>query len=226
MVQDQAFAELFGRVKEGDSEAMSELVRLYEPEVRLAVRMMLTNAALRSQFDSADVSQSVLLRFCLKAREGKFELATPQQLVALLKKIAYNRFLNRLEYAEAQERDFRRVEGHDQRLGELFGRNAGPCTIAGWRDEHEQICRRFTDEEQELAERWAAGEAWNEIAGPERTNQDRLRHKLSAAFSRVAGQLSQLRSEPVSADYLKAVFQWAVEQLETEKESEHESTSD
>ncbi len=210
---DEAFSDLLIKVRAGDAAALSDLVRHYEPEVRLAVRALLGGGGLRRHFDSLDVVQAVLVKFCTHAAAGRFDLQSPAQLLALLNRMAYNSFLDRVRHEGAQERDYRRAEAGDVLEGVRVA-SPGPGSIAGWRDEHREIRRRLTDAERLLAARWARGESWVEVGGPGRAEQDRARHRFEAAFERVAGQLTRLRGEEVRPDYLKAVYRWVEEQGE------------
>ena len=76
------FAEFLRRIRCGDPEAAQELVRRYESTIRLAVRTRLTDPALERQLDSADICQSVLASFFVRAAAGQYDLADPGQLVA------------------------------------------------------------------------------------------------------------------------------------------------
>jgi hypothetical protein len=78
------FNELLQRVRDGDAVAADELVRNYESAIRVAVRIRLSDPALRQQFDSMDVCQSVLKSFFLRTAAGQYDLRDPAQLVALL----------------------------------------------------------------------------------------------------------------------------------------------
>ena len=82
MPQDDGFVELIRRVRAGDEQASAELVRLYEPAIRVAVRARLTDPRLRRLLDSTDVCQSVLGNFFGRAASGQFEIKDPKQLVA------------------------------------------------------------------------------------------------------------------------------------------------
>ena len=54
-LEQAEFDELLSRVRRGDQLAASELVRLYEPEIRREVRLRLTSAAMRRTLDSLDI---------------------------------------------------------------------------------------------------------------------------------------------------------------------------
>ena len=84
MVDAPNFDELIRRVRAGDEEAATVLVRRYEPAIRRAVRFRLTDARLGTLLDSMDVCQSVLASFFIRAASGPYELETPGQLRRLL----------------------------------------------------------------------------------------------------------------------------------------------
>ena len=62
----ETFIELLRRVRLGEPDAAYELVRQYEMDIRIAVRARLSDPALRQQFDSMDICQSVLASFFLR----------------------------------------------------------------------------------------------------------------------------------------------------------------
>jgi RNA polymerase sigma-70 factor (ECF subfamily) len=74
MAEESAFGDLIRRVRAGDADASSELVRRFEPAIRIAVRARLTDPSLRRLSDSMDICQSVLASFFLRAAAGQFEL--------------------------------------------------------------------------------------------------------------------------------------------------------
>jgi hypothetical protein len=65
-----SFAELLRRVRSGDQEAATALVRQFEPEIRRVVRLRLTDPRMRRVIDSADICQSVLANFFVRAAAG------------------------------------------------------------------------------------------------------------------------------------------------------------
>ena len=94
MADDVPFSDLVRRVRAGDGAAAAELVRRYEPALRVAVRVRLTDPALRRVLDSMDVCQSVLANFFVRAVAGQFDLDRPEQLLALLAAMARNKVTN------------------------------------------------------------------------------------------------------------------------------------
>src|SRR5258708_26892090 len=109
MADDRSFREFIGRVRRGDEQAATELVRRYEPAIRRAVRFRLTDVHLRRTCDSMDVCQSVLLSFFVRAASGQYDLDTPEQLLRLLTTMARNKLLNHARHEHATRRDNRLV---------------------------------------------------------------------------------------------------------------------
>src|SRR5436305_8371028 len=104
---DNPFADYLRRIRAGDAEAAAELVRRYEPVIRTEVRVRLFDRALRRRFDSLDVCQSVLASFFLRAAAGEYDLDTPEQLVGLLKKMAFHKLANQVRRHRGAGRDQR-----------------------------------------------------------------------------------------------------------------------
>jgi RNA polymerase sigma-70 factor (ECF subfamily) len=96
-------------VRAGDADAA--VVRRYEPEIRRAVRLRLTDPSLRRVLDSMDVCQSVLASFFVRAAAGQFDLEEPSQLLRLLVVMARNKLRDQVSYHRAARRDQRRLEG-------------------------------------------------------------------------------------------------------------------
>src|SRR5947209_15971796 len=96
-----SFHDLIGRVRSGDQDAATVLVRQYEATVRRVIRFRLTDARLRSAFDSTDICQSVLASFFVRAAAGQFDLSRPEHLVKLLATMARNKLAGRARREQA-----------------------------------------------------------------------------------------------------------------------------
>src|SRR6186997_2479428 len=79
---DDEFRLLLARVRDGDDAAAAELVGRYERAVLRSVRSRLSQS-MRGALDSMDVMQSVHRSLLTGLKIGRFELASPQQLVGL-----------------------------------------------------------------------------------------------------------------------------------------------
>jgi RNA polymerase sigma-70 factor (ECF subfamily) len=76
------FVALLDLARGGDQDSLSELARKYEPEVRIVARVLL-GPALRPYLDSLDLVQSVHKSLLLGLRQAKYQVSSPEQLVAL-----------------------------------------------------------------------------------------------------------------------------------------------
>src|SRR5206468_1068972 len=110
MSDANAFEGFLRRVRGGDAEAAAELVRRYEPAIRLEARYRLRDARLRRVFDTLDVCQLVLASFFTRAALGQYDLKEPQDLVKLLVVMAHNKAVALARGQRRQRRDARRVE--------------------------------------------------------------------------------------------------------------------
>src|SRR5262245_33561796 len=108
MAEDASFRDLIRKVRAGDAQATTELVRRYEPTIRRVIRARLTDSRLRRLLDSMDIGQSVLASFFVRATAGQYELDTPQQLLQLLATMSRNKLIRAAEKQKAARRDYRR----------------------------------------------------------------------------------------------------------------------
>jgi RNA polymerase sigma-70 factor (ECF subfamily) len=106
MPDDNAFPDLMARVRRGDARASDDLFRQFEAQVRLEVQMRLRDPRLRRRVDEADVCQSVMRSFFVRARLGEYDVANPNELMRLLAGMARNK-------VAAQARRRGRQLGHD-----------------------------------------------------------------------------------------------------------------
>jgi RNA polymerase sigma-70 factor (ECF subfamily) len=175
------FGLLVGRVRLGDVEALAELTRRYEPEVRLAARVLL-GRALRSHLDSTDLVQSVHHTLLLGIRQNKFELSSPQQLLGLAvtmvrRKVARHwRRLQRQQTFDPQEGETR---GPSDLLTCLSSSEADPAEEAQYHDAVEHVCRHLDEKDRRLVELRLQGFSTAEAARQLGEDADVLRVRLS-----------------------------------------------
>jgi RNA polymerase sigma factor (sigma-70 family) len=189
MSDDEAFRDLLRRVRTGDEQAAYELVRQYEPAIRVAVRVRLSDRSLRRVLDSMDICQSVFLNFFVRAASGQFELDAPDHLLRLLVTMARNKLTNLALKQQAARRDQRRVQkgGLDQQ--ELIARGPSVSAVVANRELLREFRMRLSDGEQKLADLRALGRSWPEIAAELGEDADTLRMRLTRAIDRVVGEL-------------------------------------
>src|SRR5260370_24783284 len=107
-MDETSFFTFMKRVRAGDEQAATELVRLYEPEIRREVRLRLRDSRLRRDFDSVDICQSVLASFFVRPALGQYELEKPEELIRLLVTMTRNKLVGQVRKQQTQGRDLRR----------------------------------------------------------------------------------------------------------------------
>jgi RNA polymerase sigma-70 factor (ECF subfamily) len=191
MAEDLSFGELIRRVRARDEQAAAELVRRYEPAIRVAVRVRLNDPALRRVLDSMDICQSVLANFFVRAALGQFELDRPDQLLRLLVTMARNKLTNHALHQRAARRDHRRLEKGCPDAGELVAPGPSPSQELANREFLQAVHRRLSEDERQIADRRALGRSWAEIAAEVGGNPDALRIRFTRAINRVASALER-----------------------------------
>ncbi|GIW80121.1 MAG: hypothetical protein KatS3mg105_1928 [Gemmatales bacterium] len=169
---------LLQRIRSGDESALDELVREYEPRVRLAARTLL-GPAMRSQLDSIDIAQSVHRTLLSGMKNAEFTFQTPEQLMALLltmvrRKVARQwRRMQRQTSADAAE------DSRSQLLDLLEANLPDPAQAAQLHDAIDQALAGLSEVDRTLLEMRLQGYRTSEVA--ERLGMDArvLRARLS-----------------------------------------------
>ena len=190
MAEGDRFQRLMNLVRSGDELAAEELVRVYEPHIRRVIRVRMDDPSLKKVVDSMDICQSVLASFFVRAAMGQYEIGTPAQLVQLLAAMARNKLYDWQRKQHAARRDVRREESLDDGETEsVFASGASPSSAAAAKELLQRVHELLPDSERRLAEQWAAGASWAEIAAQEGKSPDALRMQLRRSLNRVADQL-------------------------------------
>jgi RNA polymerase sigma-70 factor (ECF subfamily) len=195
MAGDSTFDGLIDRVRAGDQDAAAELVKLYEPEIRRAVRYRLADARLGTLLESMDICQSVLKSFFVRAAAGQYELKTPQQLLALLATMARNKLHSQARRHQTLSRDRRRAAPGGLDEEGLVDPGHSPSGEVDARDLLNEVRRRLTPDEQRLMDLRNQGHEWAAIAEQVGGSADSARVRLRRALDRIAEQLG-LDDEP------------------------------
>jgi RNA polymerase sigma-70 factor (ECF subfamily) len=186
---EPTFAELIGQIRQGNAAAATDLVRLYEPEIRRAIRIRLTDDRIRRVIDSMDICQSVMANFFARVSQGQFDIQEPPQLLRLLVTMARNRLLDHVRHEQAERRDRRRMMAGDSALARMTAAVDSPSQIVAGRELIDEMRRRFTAEERYLAEQRASGRDWSDLASELGKQPDALRKQLARAVDRVMDEL-------------------------------------
>lgn len=185
------YAEFVRRIREGDEHAAEELVRRYEPEIRLEVRgwLRLRNPSLRRVFDSMDICQSVLASFFTRAAFGEFDLQEPSQVIRLLVGMARKKVAEQARYHQRQRRDVRRVGEGDVQQGAAAATDETPSRLVSGRELLQKFRERLLEEERRIADLRARGSDWASVAAELGGTPDARRKQLARAVARVEQEL-------------------------------------
>src|SRR5262249_33420196 len=97
------FALLLQRARGGDAHALEELAQKYEPEVRIVARVLL-GPALRPYLDSVDLVQSVHKSLMVGLRNDRFDISSPDKLVALALTLVRRKVARHWRHLQRQKR--------------------------------------------------------------------------------------------------------------------------
>ena len=131
---------------------MAELVRLYEPEVRIVARVRLGHA-LRPYLDTIDLVQSVHRSLMVGLRDARFDIASPEKLVAVALTIVRRKAARHWRRVRRQERQSRMALGTSGLSGlfsSLCSSEPDPAVNAARHGQIERIFRRLKEPEQDL----------------------------------------------------------------------------
>jgi RNA polymerase sigma-70 factor (ECF subfamily) len=189
VAEDVPFQELIARVRAGDDAAAREVVRRYEPAIRRTVRIRLADPRLRRFLDSMDICQSVFGSFFVRVALGQYDLEDPQQLLRLLLNMSRKKLIDHERRERAARRDFRRVEASGEAARDLPATDDSPSQQAALGELLQEMRKRLSPEERDLAEQRAQGREWAQIAAERGSSPEALRKQLNRAVERAAGEL-------------------------------------
>jgi RNA polymerase sigma factor (sigma-70 family) len=185
------FTQLMARVQSGDPDAAAELIRHYEPDIRLEVRvrMRVQDGRMKRLLDSMDITQSVLGSFFAGVAAGRLAPEHPQQLLGLLVAMTRNKLLTQVRDQRRQRRDLRRVQSLDAAVHDVHDGEETPSQVVAGQELLGEFRKRLSEEERRLAERRSAGTPWAQIAAELGGTAEGRRKQLERAFFRVAEEL-------------------------------------
>jgi RNA polymerase sigma-70 factor (ECF subfamily) len=110
MSADRSFAEIMGRLRDGDRDAAAEVFHRFAHRLIALARSRLDNL-LCQKFDPEDVLQSVYQSFFLRHAQGQYAFDSWDGLWALLTLITVRKCSRRREHFHAARRDVQREAG-------------------------------------------------------------------------------------------------------------------
>lgn len=178
MATPDEFGELVGLARAGNADAVAELVRRYEPEVRLVARLRL-GAALRPYLDSVDLVQSVHKSLIRGLQNERFAITRPEQLVALALTMVRRKAAKAWRKLQRQQRPQDGGGSLPDALVNLATPHEDPADEVAFRDAVERLCRDLDPLDKQLLEKNLQGFRTAEIARELGVNGDVLRVRLS-----------------------------------------------
>jgi RNA polymerase sigma-70 factor (ECF subfamily) len=190
-LQADEYTDFIRRVRAGDERAAEDLVRRYEAEIRLEVRvwLRLRDSRLRRVFDSMDICQSVLASFFVRAAVGDFDLDEPRQLIALLVGMARHKLSEHVKHHQRQQRDVRRTAGVEAEELGVSATEETPSQVVAHQELLQKFREQLTEEERRVADLRAAGHDWAAVAQQLGGTPDSRRKQLTRAIDRVGAGL-------------------------------------
>jgi RNA polymerase sigma-70 factor (ECF subfamily) len=191
------FADLLARARQADPEATAQLVRQYESKIRLVARVLL-GPALRPYLDSVDLVQSVHRSLMLGMRNDKFDLANPEQLVALALTMVRRKVARQWRRSQRQQR--LQTGSSDsgnlpQVLASLSSPEPDPARAAQSNDALQRLCNNLDATERRIMDLRFQGYSTAEIAADLGLNPIALRVRMTRLRQR-------LRADGVLDDWL------------------------
>jgi RNA polymerase sigma factor (sigma-70 family) len=187
-----SFPNLIAAARGGDAAAIAEIVRLYEPEVRIVARLRL-GRALQPYVDSMDLVQSVHRSLIRGLQADQHDLQDSKQLIALALTMVRRKAARVWRKLRRQQRQ---DGAGDAPLGELIAalsqsgeRPSDPAELA---DTIERLNRELDSTEQKLLEFHLLEYRTVEIARILNQNPDVLRVRLSRLRQKLRGRMSNV----------------------------------
>jgi RNA polymerase sigma-70 factor (ECF subfamily) len=188
MNPESPFTELIERVRSGDEQAASELVKQFEPVVRRELRFRLRDNRARFELDSMDISQSVLGNFFVRVAARQYDLKEQGDLVKLLVTMTRNKVAENLRAQHRQRRDSRRTVRGVENMA-LASPQPTPSRVLAGREILHQVRQNLSGEELQLVElRWQ-GLSWEEIADSLGGTADARRKQMARALDEIIHKL-------------------------------------
>lgn len=175
------FATMLASAREGDSTALTELVRQYESEIRTVARVHL-GLALRPHLDSMDLVQSVHESMFKALQAGKFELHAPNDLVALAVTMVRRKAAQHWRRTQRRQRtslDSDSTRDVPEVVVALTSTDSDPARTAEYEEALRRLWQDLSETERQVIELRLAGYRTAEVARRLGLDGDVLRAQLS-----------------------------------------------
>lgn len=188
----EEFRELLSQARAGDAAALQRLIEKYEPEIHLVARVQL-GPALRPHLDSLDLVQSVHKSLMIGLRAQKFDVQTPDHLIALALTMVRRKLARQWRHLRRQQR-LSRIPGENlanpfpELLAGLASQESDPAAAAERAEELEKLWAVLEPTERQWIELRLLGHATADIARMLSLDADVLRVRMSRLRQRLRAQ--------------------------------------
>lgn len=187
MSEASEFQALMERANNGDTDAISDLIRRYEPEIRIVARARL-GKQLRPYLDSIDVAQSVHRSLLAGLRRDQFDIASPEKLVGLAVVMVRRKIARHWRKLKRQQRDSHTGQDSDTRQKEPTVPDlAADATDAA--DQMDHLMAGVSDTDRQLVELRLEGHSTAEAARKLGLDPDVVRVRLSRLRAKLRQRL-------------------------------------
>ena len=184
------FAHLLALARSGDHEALERIASQYESKLRIVARVQL-GAALRPYLDSQDLVQSVHRSLMVGLRNDKFDISSPENLIALTVTMLRRKIARHWMRMRRQQRNFEHGQGEIdliELLSSVCVPSDDPSIEAQFLDSIRFLCEHMDATEKQIVDLRLQGFAAPEIGTQlgltpvnVRVRMTRLRQRLLAA---------------------------------------------
>lgn len=187
MSEASEFQVLLERVCAGDEDAMAQLTRRYEPEVRIVARARI-GKQLRPYLDSLDITQSVHRSLLAGLRADRFDIASPEKLVGLAVVMVRRKIARHWRKLQRQQRDSHTGQDNPQR--EVVTTDS-VSAVTDANDHFEYLAANLNAVDRQLIELRLEGHSTAEAARQLGLDPDVVRVRLSRLRSQLRERLDR-----------------------------------
>jgi RNA polymerase sigma factor (sigma-70 family) len=190
-MSNPTFLELMDRARSGEPDATEWLVREFEPEIRREAGFLLRRNRLSRKVEQSDICQSVVGRLFVGLYVGRFEIANPEDLAKLLKRMVKNRVTDAARYWKSQARDYdREAEAILETPRDRISAQSTASETVMRSELLAEFERRLSPEERTIVGLHRDKTSWAEIAAQVGSdNPEAIRKRFERAVDRVCQEL-------------------------------------
>lgn len=182
----KTLAELLEGYRRGDPEAQTELLTRLEAQLRMLVRA-LVGKQIRTERESQDICQSLLLAFHLQAGAGKVAFENEEAFKGYLRTMIRHKLANLADRIKTTKRGGGAAAVPQEEL-QLPAFDPSASMVAGTAELRQKMEGALGEEERAILEGLLAGRGYAEIAGELDKSPDAIRMAWNRARDRLVAQ--------------------------------------